>query len=461
ALAGLVVYVAHRYVSRNATDTVWIAGIALTVLLSAMQIENFVSGFQAQFFAIELAAVAAIVCLVQRRRSSLSLVAATGFSALAVYTLASGIIVPFLAIPVALWAGRSKAQIILLSLSALALLVSYLHGYISPGYRLDPVRMLAQPDFFAFMAIELGNPFGLLFQEFGNTHYLYWAGGFGTLGLVLFATSALTHLCRGRSIGEPALLFLAVAAFAISVVFLTVLGRLVLGVGEALSTRYATPMLLFWLSLAMLALIEIRRRRRFWLLAMGLSLPCLLGLAYTQASFVNSGLASVLPRREGITALLADVDDPEALMHLYPVPARLIAQAVQLRARHQGIFADGWSTWLDTPLADHTRLAASAQCRGAIEQITALPASGRRQWRVSGWAWDNSRGVAPERIVLTDGPERIIGYALTGYAPYKPDGPKRSGWHGHLTADKTASITAYALIDRNRAACPLRALGGG
>ncbi len=63
ALAGLIVHVARRHGSRSLAETLWIAGIVLTVLFSAMQFENFVWGFQVQFFGVELAAVASIACL--------------------------------------------------------------------------------------------------------------------------------------------------------------------------------------------------------------------------------------------------------------------------------------------------------------------------------------------------------------------------------------------------------------
>ena len=132
-LVGLIVHVARRHVSRGLTDTLWIAGIVLTVLFSAIQYENFVWGFQVQFFGVELAAVASIASLALGRGAWPSLAAAIAFSTIAVYTLASGMVVPFLAIPVALWAGRSKAQVAVLAVAAAVLLALYLHGYVSPS----------------------------------------------------------------------------------------------------------------------------------------------------------------------------------------------------------------------------------------------------------------------------------------------------------------------------------------
>ncbi len=481
-LAGLIVHIAHRHVSRGLTETLWMAGIILTVLFSAMQFENFAWGFQVQFFGVQLAAVASIACLALGQRSSLSLITAIVCSAISVYTLASGIIVPFLAIPVALWAGRSKAQIAVLCVAAVALLASYLHGYVSPSGHSDPLRTVFRPELPVYAAVELGNPFGQLFQALHIAHFGYWDGGFGVLALTLFALAALTHLRRGRSIRPAELIFLGTAALMVGVAFLTALGRLKFGLDQALSSRYATPMLLFWLSLAMLAILETqrlrdlqlhatglslpifrsslayRKYRHLQLVAMGLSLPCLFALSYAQSSFVKAGLTWALHRREGTAALLSGVEDHRALLRVYPAPARAIELAAKLRARHLAIFADDWSHWLDTPLADHAQPAAPGQCQGGIDRVTRLPVSGRAQWRVAGWDWDQARRSAPERIVIADGAGTVVGYALAGFPPLEPGHNKRSGWRGDFAAPEAGAVTAYALIDRDRTACRLQTL---
>jgi hypothetical protein len=458
-LAGLIILIAHRHVSRSIPETLWIAGVVLTALFSAMQCANFLWGFQVQFFGVELAAVASIACLVLGGRRYLSLVGAIGFSAVAVYSLASGILVPFLAIPMALWARRPKAQIGVLGAAAVALLASYLHGYVSPPYHSDPLKSLLHLDIPVYVALELGNPFGQLFREFHLEHYLWWDGAFGALGLVFFVAVALIHWRRGRPIGaDPELLFLGITGLMIGTALLTALGRLEFGVEQAITERYATPMSLFWLSLAMLAIIEIwRHSPDLRLLAMSLGLLCLIGLASAQSAFIKTGLAWVLPRRDATTALLADVDDVDALVRIFPDTKVVEEEAVKLRVEHLAIFADGWSIWLGTPLADHIHLGDPTQCRGGLDEIKPLPVSGRRpQWRVSGWAWDDARRTAPGRIVLADRTGRVIGYALGGY-PSKLGGAGRkdSGWRGHFAAEEASPVTAYALLNGGHMACAL------
>jgi len=461
ALTGLIVSVAHRHISRGIADTLWIAGIVLALLFSAMQFENFIWGFRVQFFGVELAAAAGIACVAVGRRSWVSLTASIGFSAIAVYTLASGIPVPFLAIPLAVWAKRSWVQITVLAIAAVVLLASYLYGYVSPVQHSNPLFTIFRPGLIHYVGAEIGNPFSQFLQALGSSHIASEILGlaFGTLGLGLFGATALVFLRRRQAIEGTQLFFFGVASFGAGAAFLTAIGRLKFGAGQALSVRYASPMLLFWLSLAMLGIIEVQHRRPdLRPFAMGLSLLLVIGLVWAQPAFVRAGLAYAAPRRDAMTALLAKVDDADQLSPVYPHLEPLKALAAELRARRLAVFADGWSAWLGAPLADHIRIGDPAQCRGGIDEVTRLAASGRGQWRGSGWAWDNASRAPTDRVVLADDAGRVVGYALGDYPPPRAGRAKHSGWRGHFAAENAAAVTAYALVDRERAACPLARL---
>src|SRR5258707_15127679 len=155
-----------------------------------------------------------------------------------------------------------------------------------------------------------------------------------------------------------------------------------------------------------------------------------------------------------MTALLAGVNDPVAFGQVYPHPMRVTEQAAKLKSQHLSIFADEWSAWLGTPVTDHLRLGEAARCRGGIDEVVGLANAGRPEWRISGWAWDNVGSSAAERIILVDAAGRVVGYGLSGFAP-KEGGLGRSGWRGHFSAERAVAITAYALVDQQREACPL------
>ena len=150
---------------------------------------------------------------------------------------------------------------------------------------------------------------------------------------------------------------------------------------------------------------------------------------------------------------------------MYPDIPRLLDFAAQLRARHLSLLGDPWSDWVGTPLIEHARIAQQGRCRGAVTVATGIAGSDRPGSRAGGWAWDNDREAAPDKVVMTDETGRVIGYGLAGFAPDAADLPhrkgwKRSGWHGHFAAPQTASVIAYALLDKERTACRLNGSAG-
>ena len=154
--------------------------------------------------------------------------------------------------------------------------------------------------------------------------------------------------------------------------------------------------------------------------------------------------------------MLTNVDDVDALLHVFPDVKILAEQAARLRTQRLSIFADEWSAWLGTLLADHIRLSDPTRCRGGIDGVEPLPVSRGAQWRVTGWAWDNEHRASPERIVFADSTGKVVGYALGGYSSKPGSGaPKHSGWQGHVAAQDATSATAYALLDPGRTACAL------
>ncbi len=436
-VALLVIYLGTRLTARRFSDLIWIIGTVLALVFSAMQWENFLWGFQVQFLGVGLAAVATFATLVLGRPSAGRLLAVIALEAIAVYTLSSGMAVPFLAVPLAIWVGWSRRDVAILSVAALTLLACYLYGYETPRHNSDPLRSITHiASIISYLLNEIGDPFGLTFSEAHIRDAGTWNRFCGGVGIVLLGT-ATADMIRRRERRGPVPAFIAVAVFVVGMELLTALGRL--GLGEALSSRYSTPVLLFWTSLFMIGLIRLGKHNgRLRILAMAAVLPLLFGLAYYQPSFVAMGRAWTLPRLEATTALLAGVNDPAALIHSYPQPSIPNERAPWLRERHLSIFSEEWSDWLGTPLADHVRLADKSKCRGTIDTAAPVGAVDPKGWRASGWVWDNEDHVVPRRIVFADSTGQVAGYALTRFPKPKP-----------------ASIDAFALLDNRREACPI------
>jgi hypothetical protein len=451
-LAALLIRIAIRAAGQRTAEKLWIGGGVLALLFSAMQWENLLWGFQVTYLGVSLAAVATFATVVHGRRSIARLVAVIMLETVAVYTLASGMVVPFLAVPLAIWAGWPRRHVIVLILAAFALLASYLYGYQTSPYNDDPARSIEDlRGLLTYVLREIGNPFGLILSEMHLRQPLNGAQLCGAVGIVAVVAFTIDML-RRRERGGPVPILIATALFGVGMVLLTALGRLKFGL--PLSSRYSSPVLMLWASLILIATIRLRQSpapvRVAGLTAM---LPVLLAPACYQPSFVALGRAWTLPRLEATTALLAKVDDPEALVRSYPTPEIPKQEAALLHEHHLSIFAEEWSDWLGTPLADHVRLSDPARCRGGIDGVEAVGMPDPTGWRANGWAWDAERRAVPKRVVIANAAGRVMGYALSGFP--KAGSSVFGAWRGHFAASAPAGIIAYALLDDGETACPV------
>ena len=122
SLAVLVIGIAVRRSGQRIAENVWGAGVLLAFLFSAMQWENFLWGFQVSFLGVVLAAVATFAVLALGRPSAARLAAVIGLQSIAVYTLSSGVLVPVLVVPLALWLRWPLRHVVVLGVAGLALL---------------------------------------------------------------------------------------------------------------------------------------------------------------------------------------------------------------------------------------------------------------------------------------------------------------------------------------------------
>ena len=113
--------------------------------------------------------------------------------------------------------------------------------------------------------------------------------------------------------------------------------------------------------------------------------------------------------------------------------------------------------WLGQPLNQVAKLAPSDSCLGHVDDVShSVVVAGGAQ--VTGWAWSPGEKITPDYIALVDAGGTIVGLASGGLD--RPDivgaigttGPS-TGWQGY--AKSAASVSAYAMINGDSAACRL------
>ena len=454
-LVGLLAFLGRRAgVRPGAAFLAAVAGLG-GLLFWAVQYENQTWPFQVQFYAVLLAATGCFAAVASSAGTAIALAAALGF--VAAFSLASGVLVPILAVVLAFWLRRPGRDLAVLGLAAAGTLTAYLWGYQTPRGHTDPVHAITQPvDLVAYVLAELGGPFGNAFRQLTGQLHVTMAITVGAAGCAAFAVCAwAVHHRQPRPRAAAALVI--AGGFVVGMTGLTAMGRLDFGITSAAASRYTTASLLFWACLLLLA-TALLPRARFWMAAVT---AALLGwVALTQPRFVVLADQLAANRTLALPALAARVGDEALIRPIYPDPAEPLSLWETELSTRTGVFARPWAQWVGTPLRDHVAIVPVTRCAGRFSRATRIDDTRYPGWRVEGTVRPPSRSQR-SLIVLTGPDGRIEGYgvgdadATTLEASGQAGALPRDGWAGALATIPPRDAAAFVLLDRNTAACPL------
>ncbi|MEP9378945.1 hypothetical protein ABLE91_19670 [Aquabacter sp. CN5-332] len=459
--AGLLIATAYCAGLKRIYEVLWATAIAFGYLFWAGQGENLFWGFQTQFFGVYACGTLAFVALAGLRSwigvsaALLAAIAAVGF-------MSNGVLVPVLLPVLAIGLRRSWLQVGALTLVGVAVIACYLVGYQTPGGHGHPFRSLQNPEqILAYMLTYVGSPATVLLREAMAGKLAYpqtVAIAFGAAGLASTLCVVAT-LAVWRSLATPArLVLISVILFITATAFVTALGRVNFGLDQAMSSRYLTPALVFWVAFIFLLWSLLPSPLR---LLVPVSATVSLLLMLQASDFVARETRAVRERRDGAaTALLAGVRDEPEFEKVFPHPDFVAQRAEVLRKDRLAIFSLPWSDWMGKPLQSQVHIRSGFVCIGSVDQITPISASADGSgYRSTGWAWDIYDKAAPEWILLTDAQGLVVGYGLTD--SYRPDvrvvipavRSNFTGWRGHLKMEHPGEVRAYALSSDARSAC--------
>jgi hypothetical protein len=236
-------------ITRDSLGKNW--GTAVFVIESAIffslgQVENIMWGFQFTWFMI----VFCMLCVVDLLRIKKTGFAEPTFAGvlclIAAYSAAFGLLVPIVAaITVALRRTFRLRDIAAWAVYAIVLVLVYM------WHLQEDSVSFAQPHApesfavrIAFLAAYLGSPLA----GWAGSNVCVWVGFVGLL-LMLSCVLVFISVAKSGEARERWSPFLAIMFFAVGAAALTDYGRVDLGVGEALSSRYTTLGADFWLAL--------------------------------------------------------------------------------------------------------------------------------------------------------------------------------------------------------------------
>ncbi|MGZ5051279.1 MAG: hypothetical protein ACXWF8_10335 [Methylobacter sp.] len=414
--------------------------ISLTVIAAfdLIQWENFASTFQTSFVGCFAFSVSSCILYAKHTITGrrLYLWFAVLFAASASLSLASGLFI-WGALALLAYLIHPKRYVHSFSFVAIFLgfLLLYLRGYVSPVGHAHPADSLIHHPLLVldYLTTWLGN-------IAGKVSSAKWLGRLGLAAILAIAAYLILNKNRKNHRIEMCAL-LGICAFILMAGFITSLGRINFGVEQAMSSRYATPVLLFWTSLL----------GCYFFLALEYLKPSYIGIAIALILFAFFGL--VIRNKQGsdqlvtfqnqqAQAYLTVVTDqykkqPELLAPVFPTPI-LIVEAVNM-LKEQKI--SSFNTVNASPFAlgdsfPSLSMRPASSCKGHVDTITAI---GKETYQIIGWAWNEALSAYPRWIYLVQA-GKIIGLGKPGLL--RPDvlaaipaiNEARVGWQAIATS---------------------------
>lgn len=440
-------------------------GLALCIVFSAQQFENLGWGFQTQFVGVFALATACFAVLLFGGAGAGATVGACLLGAAAALTMANGVFILPIAAVLALLAGRPWKQVAALGSAALIVGIGFVATHVPvPGHS-STSDALRQPWRVAiYLATYIGSgPVRVLRIPSPGGMPILASAVIGVAGLTLVALLGIRALRMRQRVAPGEWVLLGLIGFILLSAAATAAGRFTLGYGQATSSRYGTPALLFWCALLLWAWILAGRHSPRRALATGAAIALVAVLIATQQSRLLRGLEGHVVQRYGAeTALVAGVDDEAAFRLIYPAPEIVRRSAERLRAERLSVFAPAYVEWMGRPLTDTVRLLAPERCVGFLDNATIQGAGAGRFARVHGWAWDAAVRRRITRVLLVNETGQIVGFGRgplrrsdvpRGTGGAVPD--RRVGWAGHAAAAPGTTLRAFGLVSPD-SVCALR-----
>jgi hypothetical protein len=465
----LLIALAWRLLGRK-PPALLLAGVALilNLLLSPLQIQNFIWGMQTMFPLVFLSATAACLSLAWRSRWSAPV--AIACAVVSSLTMPNGILLWPVLVAQSIYLKRGRKVAIALSAVGAVVIAAYLWRYVRPAeLGMGIGGMLRHPlDSVLLTGLILGGPFRFIIPV--------------DVALGLLALAVTAHLAiRVSRLPAPQpswpSALLAILVFLVLSSLSLIAGRLTpaflrAGAKDLLGVQYFTMICLFWTCVGLLALYSYRVRQ--------LPTPALCFYAMLFACLLLTGIRRQLIEAEdwadfflGVdaagAAIVMDVPDEVLLSHLWPVKTERDQRTDYLRQHHLALFHDPRAAWPGGAIADLFS-APSATCSGAIEETTRVDPS---SWRIQGWAWDPRTAATPDDILFTDSTGHVIGLARGGlrhgYIPALLVAPnpvppshariRHSDWLGYIRQPddpQSPPLRLYGVFRSSGAICAIR-----
>jgi hypothetical protein len=311
----VVLVLVRRTLRGVPVGAVAVASVSTSVLMfSPVQWENWLWGWQVQWYMTVFCCIAVVAVLhlwPERRHPGLAVAAAVAFAFVGHYSLASGMFIWVIAVPLLLVRERYRRWLPLWVVAGGLSTLAYLHGYHKPEQHPPTSTFFKNPvEGSEYVALYLGRP---LFDAQSL------ATGAGYVLAALFIVLCVHFARQGMEATRRVAPWFAIGMFAVFSAGATAVGRAGLGVEQAGDSRYTTVGLLLTLAVMVMGVLaladvasSVRARPRHLLAAMSVPGVVVAGLQVAHYPQDLDRMATVKSERVAGLGCLERVSRPEA-----------------------------------------------------------------------------------------------------------------------------------------------------
>lgn len=422
-LAGLAFFVVYSALRENLKQNSekfarhLIGLLIFCLLFSWMQRENFTWEFQSQFFLAQLIPLGAFLLLYKAQSSlthaTMFFLLACLVGILAIGTMANGVITLPLMLILAVVLGMKNWQIATLFTLSILTLGIYFYGYSSPeGHGQLSTTVLNDPlGLLHYVLTYLGNPVYYL-----PVHSIM-AAQIAGIFLILSAVYFLMISIRKPKDSSLSLALVTFLIYISGTALVTGGGRLFLGIEQAISSRYTTPVLLAWSVLLVLYAPIIARQA-------SIHLYRIVPLVFIPLLLLPQQFIAFHPKSEMyfeyLIALLAielgvdDVIQVSTLNPILPLSADESRAFINIAAQNDlSVFNNPLIKDAVLLIGQKAQISELTTCVGGFDKRVEI-FSDPHYRAVSGWLYNSKNKTVPPIIHILNDEGVVVGYALTG-----------------------------------------------
>lgn len=435
------------------------AFLAISFCFTWMQWENFTWAFQSQFFAAQLIPLIAFLLLY---KSTAAPEASTRYFWLACIagifsagTMANGVIALALMAIVSFVFGMRRWQSLTLIALSIIISISYFHNFHAPGNHGSLSKtLLHQPlDSLHYVLLYIGSP---AFFMTGKSSAATLAGLFILLSAIFFSVQTFRTRRNDRFIILLLTYLLYIGGSALG----TAGGRLVFGLDQALSSRYTTPAVMAWATLAVIYTHYFHSRANT--IIKYTSITLMLSLVPQQLTALRNKEADLHEKLFAALAAELQIRDNKQIQMIFPSADYVLNASKEPSRLNYSVFGDRRIRDAREEIATKapTQLLGTSKCEGHLDLIQEVDGA-PDQLAVHGWIYNHADSSVPSIVRILDKNGIIVGRAVTGtprsdVAELVSRKARYSGFSGYLS--KSAHRGKLTFVSEERGGCHIDGL---